>query len=78
MILIDTKHNEAFSNVSKAAASKIIGVSTSTITRWAESSHVEKYNQWIVYFNEIKLKQKRGFAVNGQPKMNGLSYINNP
>jgi len=68
MILIDTKHNEAFSNVSKAAAARIIGVSISTVSRWAGSNNIEQYNQWRIYFVEIKLKQKRGFAVNGQPK----------
>ncbi len=61
MIIINTKQNEAFSNVSKAAASRIIGVSISTIHRWSKAKRVENYNHWILYFNEIKLKQRKGF-----------------
>lgn len=63
MILIDTKTNEAYSNVSKAAASRIVGVSISTIQRWSKLKQMEVYNHWYIYFNEIKLTQTKGFRI---------------
>lgn len=64
MILINTKTNEAFSNVWKAEAARKIGVSPRTISRWCEKGNkFESFNHWILYFDEIKLHQKTGFAL---------------
>lgn len=60
MILINTKTNEAFSNVSKVEASNKVGVSRSTIYRWIENGKTEHYNHWLLYFDETKLKQNKG------------------
>ena len=60
MIVINTKHCEAFSGVSKSAAARIIGVSISTIHRWSKVKKVENYNYWVIYFQETRLKQRKG------------------
>ena len=63
MILINTKTNEAYSNVSKAAAARMVGVSVSSVNRWIKKAKTETYNHWQMYFNEIKLKQNKGFGI---------------
>lgn len=60
MILIDTKNNEAYSNVWNSKAAEMIGTHRHTISNWKKKGvDMIKYHHWILYFNEIKLTQKR-------------------
>jgi len=65
MILIDTKHNKAYSNVSIVECSRRIGIGERQIKRWIKyNDHpLEVFNYWTLYFDEIRLKQKKGFAL---------------
>jgi hypothetical protein len=71
MILINTKTNIGYSNVCKAEAARMVGVHVNTIHRWGKAKEYDHYNHWIIYFNEIKLKQAKGnsmFTPTKQPK----------
>lgn len=65
MILINTKTNEVYSNVWIAEAARKMGISAKQISRWIKNNYdpFEKYNNWILYFHETRLKQKTGFAI---------------
>ena len=64
MVLINTKTNEAYSNVWIAEAARRIGINQRTVSRWIRKGKTcEVFNHWILYINETKLKKKTGFAL---------------
>jgi len=65
MILINTKTYIVYSGVSKAEAARRMGISEKQIGRWIEGNGCpfEVFNNWTLYFTEIRLKQKKGFAL---------------
>lgn len=67
MILINTKTNEAYSNVWIAEASRRIGISAKQISRWIKNNKEPKeiFNDWVLYFNEERLTQNTGFGLRG-------------
>lgn len=65
MIIIDTRSNNVYSNLSKTEAGRIIGVNRDTISRWKkkrteDGTFKEVYNSFEVYFNTNMFKQKKG------------------
>ena len=65
MILINIKTNEAYSNVWIAEAARKIGISPKQIGRWIKNNKypIEKFNNWILYFNEERLTKNTGFKL---------------
>jgi len=61
MVLINIKSGKCFSNVCKAEASRLIGVNTKTIYNWSKKTNIERYNNWVIYFDEEIKKQNKGF-----------------
>lgn len=59
MVVINTKLNKVYENLSKAEAARLIGVNTSTLFRWMKKSDRETYNHFELYFNTEKYKQPR-------------------
>jgi DNA-binding XRE family transcriptional regulator len=69
MTIIDTKQNKSHENVSKAEASRIIGVHRKTIRRWElsrqkDGTFLEVFNQFQIYFNVKSYKQPKGLNFN--------------
>lgn len=65
MIVVNNKTNEAYYNVSKTEAGRIVGVNRSTIKFWqekriADQSFVENYNNFTIYFRTKEMKQRKG------------------
>ena len=65
MILINTKTGKGFTNVCKEEAGRRIGLSSKQIGRWCKAHKegnklIEYFNNWIVCFDETKIKQQKG------------------
>lgn len=65
MVVVNNKSNEAYYNVSKVAAAKLVGVNRSTIKFWeekriADETFKEEYNHFTIYFKSVKLTQSKG------------------
>jgi len=45
---------------SKIKASSIVGVDYKTILRWSKKNCIEEYNQFIICFSAIIIKQPKG------------------
>ena len=55
MVVINTKTEQCFPNLSKTEVAKLVGVSRMTVTRWAaknlkEGRNTEEYNNFTIYF----------------------------
>jgi len=61
MILINTKTGESWYNVFAIFAAEKMGIHRNTIGDWKQKGvNCEEYNNWILYFNEKKVTQKKG------------------
>jgi hypothetical protein len=65
MIVIDTRCNKVYTNLSLMKAGEIIGVNKTTVLRWKkkrteDGSHKEVYNSFEVYFDTCIYKQASG------------------
>lgn len=62
MILINTNTNQAYSNVSKAEAARMMLVNVRTVYRWVVEKQytIVKFKHWELYPNEKKLKVNQG------------------
>jgi hypothetical protein len=64
MILINTKTDDSFFNATYAEAGRRLHVDSKTIKRWkSKGTKKEQYNNWVIYFNPVQIKQKKGFAL---------------
>lgn len=64
MVIVDTKHDKAYENVSKVKGAEIIGVDRSTIHRWSLKKETKQvYNHFTIYFNCQRLSRR------SKPKM---------
>jgi DNA-binding XRE family transcriptional regulator len=64
MTIIDTRRDQSHENVTKAEASRLIGVDRKTIRRWEiarqrDGTFKEVYNSFVIYFNVILYKRRR-------------------
>lgn len=59
MVIINTKTNQVYINVSKTQAARLIGVDRSTVYRWSDrkigASNIEVYNNFTIYFEYMTL-----------------------
>lgn len=65
MVVVNNKTFEVYSNLSKADAGRIVGVTRNTIRRWkhraeAAQTYHEVYNNYTIYFKETVVKQNKG------------------
>jgi len=72
MTIINTKTNESHEGVSKAEASRIIGVHRKTIRRWEverqrDGSYKEEFNHFTIYFKIYSYRQAKGRHLNSNP-----------
>ena len=56
MVLINTNTSEAFENVNKSQAARLVGVHRNTVSRWSKRCNIEVYNHWKIYFDIKTLK----------------------
>jgi len=68
MILINRKTKQAYSNVSRAKAARMVHIGSQSIKRWQKEAEEigcnEKiFNSWAIYFNQTTCKQRKGFAL---------------
>lgn len=62
MVIIDTKNDIAYENVSKVEAGRIIGVDRTTIHNWSKREEKKQvYNFFTIYFdcNKLKIRRKK-------------------
>jgi hypothetical protein len=57
LIVIDNKKNMAY-YCSFTHAAKLIGITRLTLMNWRNKKDKETYNQFDIYFDFIKIKQK--------------------
>jgi len=66
MVVTNEKTGDSYSNVWYSKVAELIGIASGkTIKRWEvkamdEGRKTEEFNGWKIYFDEIKLKQKKG------------------
>lgn len=52
MTVIDEKNQVSYPLLTVCQVAQLIGVDKSTVYRWKKQGEIQKFNQWMVIFNE--------------------------